>query len=111
MTLTKFITGLLWFFGTLLLLCLFSCSRYYCQPSKRSKDYATVHKLILRSDGYIHGIAKNEVAAYQAFYECKPDSVQIGSVVWVGNWQRVRTGGRLQIGIGINIKSRNKMGI
>lgn len=76
-----------------------SCSPRYCQPSKRSKDYATVQKLILRSDGYIHGVAKNNVATYQAFYECKPDSVQVGSIVWVGNWQRVRTGGRLQINI------------
>lgn len=102
MTPTKFIIGLLWFFGVMLMALLLSnCRPYRCYPSKRSKDYATVQKLILRSDGYIHGIARNEYNTYQAFYECKPDSVQVGSIVWVGNWQRVRTGSGMQYGIGV----------
>lgn len=87
-----------------------SCRPYRCYPSKRSKDYATVQKLILRSDGYIHSIATNGANTYQAFYECKPDSVQIGSVVWVGNYQRVRTGGRMQVGVGL-LPVQNKRSI
>lgn len=101
MTTTKLITGILYFITAIAVaLLLSSCSPRYCQPSKRSLDYATVLKLILRSDGYIHSIARNSHSTYQAFYECKPDSVQVGSIVWVGNYQRVRTGSGMKISVG-----------
>ena len=101
MTYYRFVTGLLWLFGLIALALLLSnCTpRRYCQPSPRSRDYATVLKLILRSDGWVHSVARNEYGDYQAFYECKPDSVQVGSTVWIGNYQRLRVGGRLQVSI------------
>lgn len=93
MTLNKILVAAIYISLAIAVALALSCTpSRYCYPTKRSKDYATVQKLILRSDGYIHSIAKNEYSTYQAFYECKPDSVQVGSVVWVGNWQRVNNG-------------------
>lgn len=59
---------------------LVSCSgqKYYCTPSKKSRDYAVRQWTKQRSDGYyvvttIKGFGKMS----QTVFECKPDSIEL----------------------------------
>lgn len=61
---------------------LVSCgTQRYCQPSKKSKDWAVQQWIKQRSDGYyvvytVHGFRKETSVAF----ECKPDSFQLDSL-------------------------------
>lgn len=59
-----------------------SCAQQrYCQPSKRSKDYAVQQWIKKESDGYytvttIHGLRSRTVNRY----ECRPDSATLAKL-------------------------------
>lgn len=62
---------------------LVSCSsqKYYCTPSKKSRDYAVRQYIKQRNDGYyvvttIKGFGKMS----QTVFECKPDSIDLSKL-------------------------------
>lgn len=79
MTLTKFITGLLWFFGTLLLLCLFSCKNfkeYHIEQKIETNifDNSLIAKAYLKTTVYVKG---NTAKVWHDEIDESDDSVKI----------------------------------
>lgn len=58
-----------------------SCAQQrYCQPSKRSRDYAKIQKIKQRSDGYYEVTAINRMNRKDVAFECKPSTYQLDSL-------------------------------
>jgi hypothetical protein len=69
----------------LLILILSSCTQRFCYPSKGSKDYAwKIDKVEHTGPGhiaYMHRFERGARIKKEVFYECLPDSVQMGKYV------------------------------
>lgn len=77
-----------------------SCApRRSCYPTKKSKDYAKVLKLVPMQKGYMHSVAEDTLThdRYYAYYECLPDSVRVGSIVNITGYARLKTGSGMKL--------------
>lgn len=73
-----------------IVLVVFGCSApRYCQPSKGSKDYATITQVGHDADGLTYVRAKRHFYEWHGFFRCPIDSFKIGACVDVNGWQKI----------------------
>lgn len=62
---------------------------YKCRPSKGSRDYAFVTRILHDQDNLVYVRAKHYRNEWHIFFKCLPDSIKVGKRVNISGWAKI----------------------